>query len=468
MRLVHLNLRKIILNVVSYIPAILAIIFVTRNLIKYTVFNFNGDDGLFFRASQTSSLSEFIFQRLSTWSGRFTPEIFLYLFAPLPFQIWRIFIVLTIVISIFSLSYLTGVYQIKSLSFKTLLILTASLGLYTLPHPVIAQGIFWFSGSFNYLIPTLALINVFAIIKLSLFLENSKWLFLSIPFALIAIFQEQTLVALLIFLLAANLLYYRTHRSVHYGLLIFIVGCIILGGIGIFAPGNHLRYLSEVKTWYPEFTELSFLTKAWRGLERISEHNFNKITGLWLIFQISLCTLIWFHDWQNKLVKKIILSLPLFICLLAIYLPVLGWLQFNVVSNGYLTKPFVNHFPVLILSFTLFSPLLLLTYLSVNKLVNSQTIILYISAITSGLMISFSPTIYASTQRVFFVYDYLIMTIVSFLLVSLFIEGQKNKKLLLVILGSCLSIGIILLSYFNVLNIIDAWREVKQVVFIND
>lgn len=471
MRKISLKLISLVYAILPYIPAILVTIFVVSNLTKYTFFNSTGDDGYFLRASQMSSLPEFLYKRFFTWSGRLTPEALLYFFAPLPFHSWRTFIVLALVSSIFGLSYLTGVQQIKSLPLRSLAIFTISLGLFTFPHPVIAQGIFWFTGSFNYLIPTLALINVLAIIKLSTNSKNNWWLLLSFPFVFIATFQEQTLVTLLILLITINLWHYYSHRTIHSALFTFAIGCAILGVSGLLAPGNHLRYFSEIKTWYPEFAELSLLTKVWRGLERISEHNFNKMTGLWLIFQVSLCGLIWLHDWQNwqkRLAKKIILSLPLLICILALYLPTLGWRQFNVVSSGHLTGPFVDRYPVLILALTLFLPLSSLIYLVANKLVNSQTILLYISAITSGLMISFSPTIYASTQRVFFVYDYLILTTVGFLLVSSFQQGQKRQKLSLLILGSFLCLGIILVSFYNVLHIRDSWREVKQVVFIND
>jgi uncharacterized membrane protein YhhN len=105
------------------------------------------DDGVYFHFSHTQSLWHFVWEQYSSWSGRITANMSIYLSTWTGTWMYRILTPLLILLSGYSISR----FFIQKINFRFLLFACLTFGL--MSQLVMGGGIFWYTGSYFYILP---------------------------------------------------------------------------------------------------------------------------------------------------------------------------------------------------------------------------------------------------------------------------------------------------------------------------
>lgn len=358
----------------------------------------NGDDKMFAHILDGKTLFPLLQHRYHEWSGRITIEALLIKTINISW-FWR----LGIVSSIMLLSYCAWKVFFAD-AVKAAYAVPGGIALFMLITPSVnMDAAWWVTGFYNYLLPV-------ALASWSLFiLKNSET---ASPMAktaailtlLLSCFSEQVALALLI---AAIALFCHKKQKKHYDIL-FIVVAIVFTTILLTAPGNALRYFFEIKNSFPEFTDYSLIDKLTLGVDRLN-HHISDPDNLLInaLFVMSLANTL---RQKNLTVSDFaavgFITLKLIGFLLShfqngvrdfIYnenfISAQSWFGFKIYSSFFFTLA------------ALFS-LLLLSYRHVhNRNMALFALISLLTGCATIMMIGFSPTVYASAQRVLFVFE---------------------------------------------------------------
>lgn len=294
------------------------------------------------------------------------------------------------------------------------------------------QSITWVTGSFNYLWTTTALVILLYYILNYIFNNISLKIYefiLIIPLSLYAANSEQSaLILLTIYFFALIYAYFKYKTLDIYFIALFIL-CIISAYFLFTSPSMLVRYEASMSARYPQLAELSFLQKSLLG------YPYTVLYGL-LLNNYTLTILLSFllfviikKQFNNK-IYNILILLPALYALIYYF----GRIKMNYLDSiifynlrAYSLKVLHNKpdepFISLILgSFLLFIIIFFIFKIKWDKIENKILCLLFFSAsLLSAFIISFSPTIFASGERIWFIpYS---MYILSLLLV--FIEALK-------------------------------------------
>lgn len=223
-------------------------------------------------------------QRYKTWSGRVFSEFAASIFYLQPIILWRIVNTAMLILL---------VYSIIRIIFRTItpssIILTFS-AIWLMAPEVMKHGGYWMAGSFAYLWP-LAL-GLFASIYLSdqYAGEKTKYPYIYIFCALPAsLGEEQIGLCIIAFSLILQIKLFFNKHHLNPKLVLFSILSILGLGIDMLSPGTKIRYVEESKFWYPDFPQLSLLSKVGRGI--VWHFSFTTVYML-LIFAVCVCTLL--------------------------------------------------------------------------------------------------------------------------------------------------------------------------------
>ena len=264
-----------------------------------------------------------------------------------------------------------------------------------------------------------------------------------------AAFAEQTAAILIAFGLISILWCKAEKRKVSKTLIVHYVIIVILSLINLLAPGNSARSYAEELKWYPSFSTLSLSDKLVQGYIQTANHIINDTTVLFSIIAVISSYFIITDKKTNKINKGIAIIPILYV--MARVIP------FNMLFEKVLTLDIDGIINYQIFNFerfniyTLFSKRIFLQlflstailaivavqliYICKNKKNGIIASILYLASICSALVLSLSPTIYASGNRVFMSTDILLVIISSMLSIKLFqTTNKKNKSLSYILL----------------------------------
>ena len=427
---------KKIFNALLIVIFIIALFFINTGLTSL-------DDTIYQQSfNNISSCINWVSEFYNVWSGRITLTILINIFCNLPsicFKIVNTIAFLTTMLASYKIITMLIHKWNKKMSSSLLIILFCSI--FFVNIPVINSGGLWIAGAMNYLWPVSAMLV--ALIPFIAELKEIKikkiYYVLAILANILAGFAEQTSAILLAFGIITVIWCKLEKRKINKILIIHLIIISIFTAINLLAPGNSLRAYSEELKWYPSYSMLSLSDKLVQGYIQMANHLINDTTLLFSIIAVISSYLII----TNKKVKKInkyISVIPIIYVLLKVVglnklLPqmdieakisqlLFGFERFNI-NTIYSRKALLQ---LISSSFVIGIVAVQLIYSFKTKKEGIITSILYCASICSALIMSFTPTIYASGNRVYFATDFLMILISGMLWMQLFKKLRKKEN----------------------------------------
>lgn len=355
-------------------------------------------------------------------------------------NIWLWRILNTIVLFLFFIYSAKVVYALfrQSKYYLNILIIFAVSSFFLLPYNIIHWSATWVTGSFNYLWSSTAFLILFYYFINSTLNYKKVKLYEFIILILVSAYAfqiEQTSAILLVFGAILMVYAFITNRYIDkYLLALYIIG-IISSYILYTAPSVSFRYYNEVKTWYPMFSELSIIEKIIQG------YPYTIIQGMFLnntiyTFCLSILLFLLSLKQKNNLFKAGFAILP------AIYTLVYNLsVQVNQYSHSifynvrfFSTKILDNnpnepYISVIIGSIIL---LVMLYYLFTIKFssfdIKWTAVLSFCAALASSFLLCFSPTIYGSGDRIFFIPYVMYFIVIGILLMEVISQYKLSEK----------------------------------------
>jgi len=382
-----------------------------------------------FNGSVISALIDYYY----LWGGKIVPHSLWLSLLGLDFWVYRIlssFVLVGLVYATYRLIYFPAPVR-KERNYALLLV--ASL-LFFIPYKTFYFGSLWASGSFAYLYPAAAMVVALLPVKWYFF-DNQKvdnwkyWIFY--PAALYASYSEQTAMVLLAFLIGGLGYKFVKKESVDPKFFVYSAFILINCLVCITAPGNAVRKVGEF-IWFTNYDMLAITDKFLLGANIALNHIY-----FYSYFLIIIAVAIVYKLWtkrREEIILSVLGTLAATYAVLCQILPSNALLFFALPSPS--TVSDISSYLGLIAGSSI---MLFFSYLIYRSFDKAKTgtfyAILFLLAFLSTAMLGFSPTIYASGERIFFLTDLLLSIISAALLRELYLRRPLSSlpKILIVI-----------------------------------
>ena len=374
------------------------------------------------------SLLEFIKLRFETWSSRIFIESLVVFFVN-QHLLWRIINSITL--------FGTGIVLLKLIGkpddyLKWMVVLLISLYPYT---DMASAG--WIATTLNYSWPLF--FGLIALIPIRIYYDA-----LTIPpvyypvYVLVTLFAAnvEQMAGILFLIFTVAILIDITRKRVK-SLLVIQYLVIILNLILILvSPGNYVRRIAEIGTWFPEYAGLSIVRIIEMGFSSSFYPLVFKVNGIFLLF--TVVTFIRAMQSKKNDLHLLISAIPISVLLifnvfsvfLKDYFPVIEHIKqaLSKIGTGASISQLVSLVPDLILLIIICSILWSL-FMSTEKREKFLFIIGILGiGFISRFVIAFSPTIWASVERTF-IFFYATIIYVTLLLIVDIVEASKQKMI---------------------------------------
>ena len=379
-----------------------------------------GNDDLYHTQviKEFGSIYNFLTAQYNYTNGRYFTSIVMSFVMDKNIWLWRILnTIMLSLLFIYSAKIIQCFYKLNKEKFYIILFGFIAL-ISLLPKGIWDWSITWVTGSFNYLFPATSLIICLFYLYNTLLNKNNINLlefFLIIPFAAYATNSEQTaLVFLTMFLIVMVYSYIKYKHYNIYIILIFICG--IISSYFLFtSPSVHIRYASEVMRWYPMFDSMSLINKAVLGFSYTVIFGFLQYNYIMTIFYTIIMILLIRKSNKSKY-HMILLFIPLLYSLVyyvgrQVSSSFRNWVGQSLVYNSELyahkilnntpSEPFISLIIGIILLIIMIYFLFKINWSSFES--KYITFLFLGAAILSSFLVSFSPTVFASGFRIFFI-----------------------------------------------------------------
>ena len=375
-------------------------------------------DDSWFINNYTGNPLSFAYMRYMQWSSRFLIEMVLVVIVSLPLILWKVLDTLMIVLLFYSGNKLLNVKDRKILIFEILLIMI-------LPWKVFGET-GWIATTLNYTWPITLGFYGFSI----LLEEKTNFLKQVISFICIifACNQEQMCCVMLAFIIICFCIRTFQKKNNKVFLIPFII-CILMGVLHIVCPGNSMRQISEMQTWYPAYQNFDILDKTLIGI-------ISTVTAILFDFRIIYIAFIGMLILYTKylpLNKKLSYIIQ-FILACFIFINIYPFdstqMMFYSKAQESIVITFMN-FVLPVLLFSLLISIVIYLILKTKNKYNYMFVLLFLSGICSRLILGFSPTVYASGKRTviyFYIICYL-LTVFIMKTICIIKENDFEKKI---------------------------------------
>lgn len=375
-------------------------------------------DDSWFINNYTGNPLSFAYMRYMQWSSRFLIEMVLVVIVSLPLILWKVLDTLMIVLLFYSGNKLLNVKDRKILIFEILLIMI-------LPWKVFGET-GWIATTLNYTWPITLGFYGFSI----LLEEKTNFLKQIISFLCIifACNQEQMCCVMIAFIIICFCIRTFQKKNNKVFLIPFII-CILMGVLHIICPGNSMRQISEMQTWYPAFQNFDVLDKISIGIISTVTVILFDFRIIYIAFIGMLILYIKYLPLNKKLSYIIQFILVCFI-FINIYPFDSTQLMFYSKAQESIVIAFMN-FVLPVLLFSLLISIVIYLILKTKNKYNYMFVLLFLSGICSRLILGFSPTVYASGKRTviyFYIVCYL-LTIFIMKTICIIKENDFEKKI---------------------------------------
>lgn len=398
-----------------------------------------GDDMVYLDSLSDTSVWRWTRAFYQQWGGRVPLQLLDILFLNLPLVCWKIWnTILYTLIPVYC-------YKIIQLFFRKIeekkaffLNLSICSLCFFLPQRLLTSAVIWVTGSFNYLLPMAMFCIAFYGIAAMFCGKRLKKIemFFTWVAAFLTCYAEQTAA---VFLCTATFLmgyavvqykrqdalvsetgvaWYRQPRGKQIGGCMFLWVFALCNVAVLFAaPGNQVRSRAELLRWYPQFDQLNGLDKMVMGLIHTIKALFTEESG-YLMLLLVLLGILSMRKRKLQQLCFVLLCAVTYAAKLAV-----EKMEDGVFWQIYNTRLLVG------LGVCLFW-ILLLAWL-VFDFVNTDLLkyicaLLVLAVFASGMVLGFSPTIFASEDRIFFVGACLLILLLSLLLAEVMQERTEN------------------------------------------
>lgn len=406
-----------------------------------------GNDDLYHTkvVEKFGSAYNFMVKQYTNTNGRYFTSIVMSFVMDKNIWLWRILnTIMLSLLFIYSAKIIQSIYNLSKEKFYIFLFASFSL-IALLPKGIWDWSVTWVTGSFNYLFPATSLIislyYLFNTLLNKQHLNFFQFIFI-IPFMCYATNSEQTaLVVLTMYLIIMIYAYIKSKYFDIYILMLFASG--IISAYFLFSsPAQELRYIKEVGRWYPMFNDISFFNKVILGFSYTVVFGFLQYNYIMAILCSFLLILIIKNDYSSKY-NIYILFIPLLYSLIY-YIGrqsssfFRNWSNHSYLYNSEMfarkildnnvSEPFISVIIGFILLLCIFVYIFMIKWSSFER--KYISLLFFGAAILSSFAVSFSPTVFASGFRIFFI-PYIVFGILICLLfaeyISKYINTSSNK-----------------------------------------
>lgn len=391
-------------------------------------------------------------EHYKTWSSRIIVELFLMFFSK-HFALWKLLNSMVMVGTVVLLCK----YVFEKINVKNLLLV---FSIYCLVPMTVMGETGWRATTLNYQWPVafslLAFYPFFQVLRGEEITRKIYWL--SIPLLIFSTNQEQVNACFFV-LTSIVSLYLIVNGRYSYKLSVFSIISLAELIFSLTTPGNALRAVHEINRWFPEYKNFNFLNKLDLGISSFGKPFFLDMNILFLLL-FSLVFILVYRKHQNYYVR-ILTALPLFLNLIIYFGNTMGQ-SFTYVSGNkramiWSSSNLNNLFTGLGTKLSLFYPgtwiatlvvlgllicLIVGIYLSFdNKKTAILLVILMIMGFCSRVIMGFSPTVWASGMRTYYILYIVIVLLVLMgvkeLMKSMSLQKNELLRFGLTMLGIC-------------------------------
>lgn len=433
----------------------------------------DGDDAFFYQYTHEMGFFEYLSWRYQTWVGRMSGEAMVYIAFSLGIWFWRIVNALMLVLlpcGVLKLAEKAA--GIRTKSFLPGESITVISGYLLMAIMTVGYAAIWINGSifytWSFTCGIWALVPV-ADIVFDTGESNSRCFLYSIPCAVLASMSIEQMAAVLVTFEVLAVLVVMLRKYARAGrirdlagarekqrniLLIIQTAVTVVAFVILFlAPGNDIRVVSEVQNWMPQYEELSFgehlfITVQWL-VSSFANENRLLLFGIWLagilhiacknerkpsdMACITLASLFSVTALLPFFGIKVFSDCGLHIADITVRLDQVPRIEEMQAANW-----FAMCWWIAALLFTC----ILIWKVSKHNIV---LVLAWLGGIASEAIMHFSPTIYASGARVYYLTDWMCMFIM--LVLALKMPGKKWRDL-----------------YYSVMAGIGVWNLLYQVI----
>jgi hypothetical protein len=394
---------------------------------------------------------DWLVYRYHAWSGRFFAEAFVYIFSPLPLMFWRS-------ISLFAYALFTGFIFLYYRLFTStrshrkdyfMLLLAFTLPFLMDTH-VLSDGTFWVTGAMNYFwLVVFALVAYYPFCYFAVRKKLPHWTLclISLLSTIVAASSQEQIGAILVTLSVVSVTYFSSKHVVYKDSLLFLrCSTLIATLFFIFstsAPGNHVRVATEAAKRIPDFYTIPLLSHIEYAYRWFLDSTINHSGLLLILFWLSILVLFTYQRRSARLTSletaiMTILSLSLVFVSLNGFSGIGYWFNFYPTWNVH--PPHISYIVLvpwtLSLAATIVAPIVLFRH----KVLGLVMSLLCGAFFASEVLITLSPTMYASGVRVLYVPS-IVLVLAIYLLVSRVYDKNERISVYALVVLSCLALS---------------------------
>ncbi len=387
--------------------------------ICHLFFKISWGDDIWFKNAINDGVINYIISRYNSWSSRILIELVMILLLQLPKFIWCALDSLIITLVAYSI---TKLFSIKNNWLAPILVLIYPL------YEMSSAG--WYATTLNYLWPlAFGLISLFPIKNAINDKKEKNYMYL--VYALTTLFScNQEQMCAIIFCLYAIFIVYLYKKNKLNKLILFIFALSFLSLIFILiCPGNELRNISEVKSWYNNYKYFGMFSKIFLGIVTTFIYSVYNLNTVIFILSILLPIFI-FKENKNKCVKLISLIPFSIYCMINLF-PNIFYSMFPKIgelietSRTYASSPNEinlcgSSIFIFGISVLFFVSILVSVYNCFKNNKRYLMCLILLAGLASRFIMGFSPTVYASGMRTFLFLDFSVIILVA---------NMLNKKI---------------------------------------
>lgn len=282
-------------------------------------------------------------------------------------------------------------------------------------NDVLSEAAWWVTGSYNYLQPIA--MGLMSLVIFYLYRDRGPLVkILSLVLIIISCFNE---LFSILFVIPFIVIITVSRRDYGKYSILYFSSSLAATVFSLTAPGNMERFYKETERWMPDFANLNLIDKVALGFDRMSSH-VTEQNMLFLIFLGLLVVLTLFRSQglnktQKFSVAVLTFKIAVFFVFHLISLPLRAFTHSDFLDFGNLgnIRYFVPYVFSLIVLFSCMSLLLSLCS-SLKDVIN--TAFIFTLGIASVVMMGLSPTVYASSFRVVFIFDLSVVFVILYLI----------------------------------------------------
>lgn len=419
------NLNEIQKGLIPYLPFL--IFFVYSYIIHSSIGMRDWDDYVYKEAWANIDVLEWCKQFYLGWSGRIPLQVLDIIFLQLPVWVWRIWDTILYTACPFFISDVALSFGRRD-DKKQILVtnIFVCLAFIIIPHVVLGRVIFWISGSFNYLLPCVSLfiaLYPFTEMLHGRSIKRERFVLAFIG-AFLCCYAEQT--AAIFVCLTGFIIIFSIYRKVsiskaHYVLWIWGVIHMMIEYV---APGNYVRYDSEVILWYNQYDMYSVVDKLLLGISFCVKM---LVSYGWMFFGIVLLLMI-FRLSSKTVIYKIGYGV------LVVFSLGMWYFMNRIAENAIFWIDDVKS--VMILFFMILWIIVLAIFMHCfydeKEIISIILPISLLASFAAGTVVAMSPSCFEAEQRVFFVSYMMLILVIGIQVQTLPLwkyERGKNEKI---------------------------------------